>query len=69
MNDELTIEEAAQELGVTMEAVRKRLQREGMKGRNIGGRIWLVPRSEVERHRAHPPHRGRPRKDTTTKTT
>ncbi len=45
----MTPAEAAQELGITVRAVQHRLKTKLMHGENYGGRLWLVPREEVER--------------------
>ena len=51
MDDMLTVAEAAAALGISERGVRKRLEGNVLQGKNVGGRIWLVPRSEVERWR------------------
>ena len=50
-DDMLTVAEAAAALGISERGVRKRLESNVLQGQNIGGRIWLVPRTEVERWR------------------
>ena len=50
----LTVDEAADALGVGAHAIRKRLLRGLMRGEPLGSgrrRIWLIPRDEVERWR------------------
>jgi excisionase family DNA binding protein len=50
-HDELTVAQAAAELGITPATLRARLQRGVMQGRSLAGRVWLIPRAEVERWR------------------
>lgn len=47
----VTVAEAARELGLSVEAVHKRLRAGVMRGERISPRLWLVPRAEVERWR------------------
>ena len=47
-NDTLTTAEAARELGISQVAVRYRLEKGLMQGQCIVGKVWLIPRSEVE---------------------
>ncbi|MGD9894755.1 MAG: helix-turn-helix domain-containing protein [Dehalococcoidia bacterium] len=54
-DDLITVNEAAAELGLASVTVRKRLEAGTMRGQNIGGRIWLIPRAEVERAKAAGP--------------
>lgn len=51
MEDYLTVAQAAEALGVSVEVVRKRLQRGLMTGERIGARVWVIPRVEVDRWR------------------
>jgi excisionase family DNA binding protein len=46
---DLTVGEAARELGLSVRAVQRRLEHGLLSGRNVGGRVWLIPREEVER--------------------
>lgn len=47
----LTVAETAKELGLARRTVQKRVQTGLMKGRNMHGHLWLIPRAEVERLR------------------
>lgn len=49
MEPELTVEEAAALLGLSVAGVRRRIQRGDLKARRVGARLWLIPREEVER--------------------
>lgn len=49
MEGYLTVAEASEVLGVSVEVVRKRLQRGLMAGERVGARVWVVPRAEVDR--------------------
>lgn len=51
-DDVLTVAEAATELGMTPVGIRYRLERGLMYGRRASDRLWLIPRSEVERVKA-----------------
>ena len=61
----LTVSELAAVLGITPRAVERRLKLGIMKGERAGQRVWMIPRSEVERWRAlgrlRPGPRPRPR--------
>lgn len=48
---ELTVPQAATELGVTQQALRKRLRKGTLPGRRAGN-TWLIPRSAIEVHRS-----------------
>ncbi len=50
-NAEFTIAEAAQALGITEGAIRKRVRRGEMQARRVGRRVLVIPASEVERWR------------------
>ena len=50
-DDRLTVDQAAAELGIAPATVRKRLQLGVMQGENVGGRLWFIPRAEVDRWR------------------
>lgn len=56
----LTTAEAARLLGIKPVTVRWRLETGKLAGENYGGRVWMVPRAEVERAKADPLRRGRP---------
>jgi excisionase family DNA binding protein len=60
MNELLTVEQAADELGVTTRRVRALIAAERLPARKIG-RDWLVQRSDLEPVRQRKP--GRPRKE------
>jgi excisionase family DNA binding protein len=47
--DLLTIAEAAAVLGLTVRGVQERVRRRHMHGVRVSPRLWLIPRSEVER--------------------
>ena len=49
--DLLTVAEAARELGLTARAVLNRIERGELKAERVHARLWLIPRSEVERLR------------------
>ncbi|HEV2126148.1 MAG TPA: helix-turn-helix domain-containing protein [Chloroflexota bacterium] len=51
-DDRMTPAQAAEELGISERAVQHRLKVGLMRGDNYGGRIWLIPREEVERAKA-----------------
>lgn len=51
-DDRMTPAEAAAEIGITQRAVQDRLKRGLLRGTNYGGRVWLIPREEVERAKA-----------------
>ncbi len=48
----MTPAQAALELGISERAVQHRLKAGLLRGDNYGGRIWLIPREEVERAKA-----------------
>jgi excisionase family DNA binding protein len=48
----LSVDEAAAALGLTVRAIRLRIQRGDMRAERIGMRVWAIPREEVERWRA-----------------
>ena len=45
----VTVSEAAEELGLTIWGVARRLQRGDMRGVKVNPRLWLIPAEEVER--------------------
>jgi hypothetical protein len=45
----VTVAEAAGELGLTVRGVQYRLKHGLLRGENIAGRAWLIPRAEIER--------------------
>ncbi len=63
-----TVSEAADLLGVSANAIAKRLQRGDMRGVKVNARLWLIPREEVDRLRGagkmKPGPRPRPKLDT-----
>jgi excisionase family DNA binding protein len=50
--DLLTVAEVAEELGLTVRGVQDRLLRGLMRGERVSPRLWMVPRTEVERWKA-----------------
>ena len=50
--DALTTADAARELGISVRALQHRLKTGMLRGDNLGGRLWLIPREEVERAKA-----------------
>ena len=48
-DDRMTPAQAAEVLGISERAVQHRLKVGLLRGDNYGGRIWLIPREEVER--------------------
>jgi excisionase family DNA binding protein len=54
----MTVEEAARQLGVPARTIHYWLQTKWLRGRNIRGRIWLIPPAEIERVK----QQGRPRR-------
>jgi excisionase family DNA binding protein len=68
MDEYLTVMQAAAELDISPETVRKRLQRGIMQGEHVNARLWMIPRAEVDRWRGVKQlRRGRPPKETTAK--
>ena len=64
VGDEMTIDEAAAELGMQPGAVRKAIFQERMAvARKVGKRINLISRAEVERYKRERRPAGRPPKD------
>ena len=63
--DVLTVAETAAALGLTVRGVQHRLQRGMMRGIRIGERVWVIPRSEVEkwRERGRSPRGRKPRQN------
>ena len=47
----MTVAEAARVLGLTRQAVVVRLRRGQMRGVQVHPRLWMIPKSEVERWR------------------
>ena len=45
----VTVSEAAEQLGLSIWGVAKRLQRGDMRGVKVNPRLWLIPVEEVER--------------------
>jgi hypothetical protein len=48
-----TAEQAAQAMGITSRALRKRIQRGDVQAMRLSERVLLVPQTEVERLRGH----------------
>ena len=62
----LTVAEAAQELGVSVRAVQNRIRAGEMEAEKVTPRLYLIPRSEVERWKPIGKRKGgRPRKEPT----
>ena len=60
----MTLTDAAAATGIKADTLKKRLAAGLMRGQSLGGRVWLVPREEVERVRAEGLlKRGRKKKD------
>jgi excisionase family DNA binding protein len=57
LDDYLTVDEAAQELGLTPPAIRRAIMRGLIEPKRLGRRTNLIPRAQVEEYRAK--HRGR----------
>ena len=49
MDEYITVARAAAVLGISTEALRKRLQRGVMRGEHLTATMWVIPRAEVER--------------------
>ena len=45
----MSVQEAAAALGMSERAIRNRIERGDMKATRIGARIFVIPRTEVER--------------------
>jgi excisionase family DNA binding protein len=66
LQDYLTVAQAARELGLTPQGVRKAVAVGTLQVVRLDGRTNLVPRSEIERYRReHQTGRGRPPKSRT----
>jgi excisionase family DNA binding protein len=62
--DMLTVAEAAQELGVSARAVQNRIRAGEMDAEKVTPRLYLIPRSEVDRWKPVGKRKGgRPRKE------
>ena len=48
MDEELTVEQAAAELGMSPAGVRRRIQRGDLRARRIGARVLVIARADVE---------------------
>jgi excisionase family DNA binding protein len=51
MDEFMTVTQAADTLGLAVSTVRTRLEHGVMQGLRVHARLWLIPRSEVERWR------------------
>lgn len=62
----LTVNEAAETLGLTPSGIRHAIKRGSLKVERVGGKMNIVPLVEIERYRTEHlgKHRGRPRKST-----
>ena len=50
--DLLTLQEVATELGLPVRTVQNRVRAGHMRGERVHPRLWMVPRSELERWRS-----------------
>jgi excisionase family DNA binding protein len=57
LDDYLTVNEAAEELGLTPAAIRRAIMRGLIEPKRLGKRANLIPRAQVDKYRAE--HRGR----------
>jgi len=60
--EEMTVQEAAASLGVSVPGIQRRIQRGDMKARRVGARVYVIPRAEVERWRQLGKRRPGPKK-------
>jgi hypothetical protein len=49
MEPEFSVAQTAKVLPFSADVLRSKLRRGEVKGRNVGGRFWLIPESEVRR--------------------
>ena len=49
---EMTVQEAADALGISVRGVQYRLKRGLLPGRSVAGRVWFIPREAVEQAKA-----------------
>ena len=47
--DVVTVPQAAKLLGLTERGVLKRIERGDMRAERLGGKVWVIPREEIER--------------------
>jgi excisionase family DNA binding protein len=52
--DDLTVKQAAAELGIPARTILHRLKTGKMRGQQLAGWQWVIPREEVERWRGQP---------------
>lgn len=52
MDEYLTVQQAATELGLSRRGVQERIERGELRAERAGARLWLIPRVEIDRHRA-----------------
>ena len=45
----VTVPQAAQLLGLSERGILKRIERGDMRAERLGGKVWVIPREEVER--------------------
>ena len=45
----ITVPEAARILGLSESGIHKRIERGAMRAEQLGGKVWVIPREEVER--------------------
>lgn len=48
----LTVTDAAREMGISVRALHNRIKAGSVAAERFGARVWMIPRSEVERYRA-----------------
>ena len=48
----MTVQQAAEALGMSRRGVQERIERGEMRAERAGARLWLIAREEVERQRA-----------------
>ena len=45
----ITVPQAAKLLGLSESGIHKRIERGDMRAERLGGKVWVIPREEVER--------------------
>ena len=48
----MTVQQAAEALGMSRRGVQERIERGEMRAERLGNRVWAIPREEVERWKA-----------------
>ncbi len=64
----MSVQEAADALGISRRGVLSRIERGEMQAQRIGSRVWLISRSEIERWRGLGKLRPGPKRGTHRKT-